>query len=249
MDSLSRMPLNYTSLENLQDFLDSKCGAEICRPVDLGELALYAARGRIKPFRVVLDVESCLDRMYSGYFADWICGGQWNRFIEFLSNLVKTCQGAGLEIVAFFDGTVDGSHFASWVRQRSEECIRIKHIVKHVNFKATPPPKVLWVPPAYLVTAIRLSFVQLGIPIATSVSDHRLEIVSYCRQNDFSGVIGHHARLSDFRSSPVLRIAQAEVDVFWFTRLRRVSAERLCTKDWCQPQTTLCICRPHGYMS
>jgi len=193
MDSLGRMPLNYVSLENLQDFVDAKCGQDVCRPVDLGEIALFAARGRIKPFRVILDVEGCLDRLYSGYYPDWISGGQWNRVIEFLSNLVNVCQGAGLDVVAFFDGTLDGPHFAGWARRRSEECTRIKQIIWHVNLKATPPPKVWWIAPTCLVTAVRLAFVQLGIPIAASVEDHRLEIVNYVRQNDFSGVIGHHA--------------------------------------------------------
>ena len=27
---------------------------------------------------LVLDGESCLDRLYGGYYSDWGCGGQWN---------------------------------------------------------------------------------------------------------------------------------------------------------------------------
>lgn len=79
--------------------------------------------------RVALDIESCLDRFYGGYysgkikhivtfilrrlinfffnfFVDWACGGQFNRCFEFVQLLAMTFKSAQIDVIVFFDGTL-----------------------------------------------------------------------------------------------------------------------------------------------
>ena len=178
------------SLSDLQNLVESYCKAEACREVDLREIA-GLARFQGTCLSVVLDVDSCLSRLYSGFYADWIGGGQWNNVIEFLTRLIRSCRECDLNIVAFFNGTIDGSRFTEWCRERADECSNIRNITHHIMLKATPPPKLWWIPPAFLTTAIRLAFFSLGVPVVTSVADHRLELVTYCRENNVTGIIGN----------------------------------------------------------
>lgn len=78
--------------------------------------------------RVALDIESCMDRFYGGYFSgeyfqsmlimkirrfkyidnfvDWACGGQFNRCFEFVQLLVMALKSAHIDVTVFFDGTL-----------------------------------------------------------------------------------------------------------------------------------------------
>jgi len=180
------------SLNDLQVLVESYCQVEACREVDLREVA-GAARFQGTCLSVVLDVDGCLSRLYSGFYSDWISGGQWNNVIEYLTRLVRSCHECGLSIVAFFNGAIDGSRFTEWCQERADECSNISDITRHIMHKATPPPKVWWIPPTFLTTAIRLAFISLGVPVVTSTADHRFELVNYCRENKVTGIIGNSA--------------------------------------------------------
>lgn len=43
--------------------------------------------GAQSSLRLVIDADDCLDRLYGGYFNDWICGGSWNRMTTFMQEL------------------------------------------------------------------------------------------------------------------------------------------------------------------
>jgi len=187
------------SLNNLQEFVESFCKAEACREVDLRELACEA-RLQGTCLSVVLDVDSCLSRLYSGFFADWIGGGQWTNVIEYLTRMVQSCRECGLTVVAFFDGAVNGSRFSEWCEKRAEECSNVRNITHHIINKATPPPKLWWIPPQFLTTSIRLAFISMGVPVVTSVADHRFELVTYCRKHAVTGIVGNSAEYLIFGS-------------------------------------------------
>ena len=142
---------------------------------------------------VVLDVDSCLSRLYSGFYADWISGGQWNNVLEYLTRFIQSCRECGLTVVAFFNGTVDGNHFTEWCQKRADECLNVKNITHHIMNKATPPPKLWWISPTFLTVAIRLALISLGVPVVTSMRDHRSELMTYCRENSITGVVGNSA--------------------------------------------------------
>lgn len=177
------------SLNDLLAFVESYCKDEACREVDLREVA-GAARLRGTCLSVVLDVDTCLSRLYRG---GWISGGQWNEVIEHLTRLIRSCHECGLRIVAFFNGAIDGSRFTEWCQERADECSNIRNITHHIMLKAKPPPIAWWIPPTFLITAIRLAFISLGVPVVTTIADHQFELVTYCRENNITGIISNSA--------------------------------------------------------
>jgi len=229
---LMRKPV---SLNNLQDLIESYCKVEACREVDLREIA-GVARFQGASFSVVLDVDGCLRHLYSGFYVDWIGGGQWNNVIEHLTRLVQSCRECGLTIVAYFNGTVDGSRFTEWCQQRADECSNIRNITRHITFKATPPPKLWWIPPAFLTAAIRLAFIGLGIPVITSVTDHRLELMTYCRENKVTGVIGNSADYLIFGHIRYFSAEKLKLKYSGSMPTEEYLAEGLARKIDCHPQ-------------
>jgi len=230
----SQVPKRAT-LNNLQDFLQSFCKVEACRDVDLREIA-GVARFQGTCMSVVLDVDSCLSRLYSGFYADWIGGGQWNNVIEYMTRLIQTCHECGLIVVAFFNGAVDGSHFTEWCQKRADECSNIRNITHHIMHKATPPPKVWWIPPAFLTSAIRLAFINLGVSVVTSVADHRFELVTYCRENKVTGIIGNSAEYLIFGHIRYFSADTFKLKYSGSILTEEYLAEGLARKIDCHPQ-------------
>jgi len=223
------------TLNNLQEFVESFCKAEACREVDLRELA-GAARSQGTCFSVVLDVDSCLSRLYSGFFADWIGGGQWTNVIEYLTRMIQSCRECGLTVVAFFNGAVDGTRFSEWCEARAEECSNVRNITHHIMNKATPPPKLWWIPPSFLTASIRLAFISLGVPVVTSTADHRLELVTYCREHAVTGVIGSSAEYLIFGSIRYFSGEKFKLKYSGSMPTEEYVAEGLAKKINCNPQ-------------
>jgi len=235
MANIPSLTPKYAKLNNLQDFVESFCKVEACREVDLRELAGVAiSQGTC--FSVVLDVDSCLSRLYGGFYADWIGGGQWNNVIEFLTKLVQSCRECGLMIVAFFNGTVDGTRFTEWCQRRADECSHVRNITNHILHKATPPPKVWWTPPAFVTTAIRQAFRKLAVTVVTSIADHQLELVTYCRKHNITGVIGSSAEYLIFGHMRYFSADKFKLKYSGSILTEEYLAEELAKKIDCHPQ-------------
>jgi hypothetical protein len=77
--------------------------------------ALGSTTGSAKPVHphlkprtaLVVDGESCLDRLYGGYFSDWSCGGQWGHMVDFLATLIGTLQQSNVQMAIFFNGALE----------------------------------------------------------------------------------------------------------------------------------------------
>ncbi len=120
-------------IEHLQEFIEKEC-SKACQPVDLLKLSREHTQQQLQKrgaplrgrslqysrFHVVVDAESCLDRLYGGYYSDWVCGGQWNRMMHFLNNMMQACHAANMELVVFFDGAVESDRIYEWYTQQIE---------------------------------------------------------------------------------------------------------------------------------
>ena len=147
---------------------------------------------------LVLDAESCLDRVYGGYYSDWVCGGQWNHMLEFMSALFHTMAQANIHPFTFLDGTLDPARVDSWVTRQLKMKRNVKEVLRHLHKRGTPPPKVWWVPPTGLRSVLRLAARHLGLSINCSVECHTLEVVSFLRENGYHGILGDNSEYCIF---------------------------------------------------
>jgi len=144
-----------------------------------------------RPNRValVVDGESCLDRLYGGYFPDWSCGGQWQNMIAFLSTLMTNCHHANVHMAIFYNGAIEPTRFADWVKTQMKHKQNVNQVMKHLTKRMTPPPKAFWLPPCSLRTMLRLALRSLSVPVYNSLEDHHHEIMSFCWENGYHGVL------------------------------------------------------------
>lgn len=98
---------------------------------------------------------------------DWICGGQWNRMLQFLASLVQTLHAHNLHLAVFFNGALEPPRMHEWVRNQLAARSNIYQVLRHLHTKGTPPPKVWWVPPSTLRTALRLALRHLKIAVVS----------------------------------------------------------------------------------
>ena len=110
----------------------------------------------------------CIDAFNQSFifiFIDWICGGQWNRMLQFLASLVQTLHAHNLHLAVFFNGSLEPPRMHEWVRNQLAARSNIYQVLRHLHTKGTPPPKVWWVPPSTLRTALRLALRHLKIAV------------------------------------------------------------------------------------
>lgn len=185
-------------IKSLQEYIETHCSSA-CVSVDLLKISrgfIPKRRGRYpgtSRFCLVVDAESCLDRLYGGYFSDWVCGGQWNRMTSYLNSLIQACQAANMELVVFFNGALESQKMTEWFASQSTEKKKVQSILRHVNGKGTPPPKIWWIPPVFLHGALRMALRQLGVTVACSMDDHEQEVIGYCREHGLQGILAQDA--------------------------------------------------------
>lgn len=195
-------------IQALQKFIEANCPGA-CVPVDLLKIARTAAVRRVgrgnarspatsNRLCLVVDGECCLDRLYGGYFSDWVCGGQWNRMVQFLSVLIQTIQNNNIELAVFFNGSLEQQRLDDWHRQQQAERRKVGQVLKHVATKATPPPKVWWVAPVGLRTCLRMALRHLNVTVMCTMDDHHQEVIAFCRENNFHGLMAEDAEYAVF---------------------------------------------------
>ncbi|XP_045446180.1 constitutive coactivator of PPAR-gamma-like protein 1 [Melitaea cinxia] len=170
-------------IQDLQIFLENEGVG-----VDLFRIARTHPGG----FRLVLDAEGCLDRLYGGYFSDWACGGQWARCVQFLTTLAQALAEHQVALCVCFNGAhpTPPAMPQHWIQNQSTYRQRINSVLRHIATKGTPPPKVWWVPPTGLHSCLRTALRYLNIPIMVSSDDHCQEVVGLCREKTYAGLVG-----------------------------------------------------------
>lgn len=190
-------------IKYLQEYLETHCSGA-CLSVDLLKISrsyIPKRRGRFPNngrFCLIVDSESCLDRLYGGYFSDWVCGGQWNRMINFLENLMQACHNANMDLVVFFNGALESQKMDTWYAEQQSQKKKVNLVLRHIHNKGTPPPKVWWTPPVFLTGALRLALRQLGIGVAMSMDDHEQEVIGFCREHGLQGILGQNSAYAIF---------------------------------------------------
>lgn len=65
--------------------------------------------------------------------------------------------------------------------------------MKHIGHKGTPPPKAWWFPPVGLHLALRTILRHNNVNLVLTVDDHHQEVIVYCRESAFHGLLADHA--------------------------------------------------------
>ncbi|KAK0085742.1 hypothetical protein PV325_004479 [Microctonus aethiopoides] len=197
-------------IQDFQTFLDSNCVPGGAVPVDLLKIARHVIqrqRNRANKaqiphsppiIRLILDGECCLDRLYGGYFSDWACGGQWNRVFQFLTVFIQAIEMSGVELAVFFNGCNEAPRRSEWIQHQLETRVKVNNVLKHITTKGTPPPKIWWTPPVCLRTGLRMALRHLKISVMCSMDDHHQEVIAYCRENNYYGLIADDAEYAAF---------------------------------------------------
>lgn len=132
------------------------------------------------------------------FVTDWACGGQWNRTIQFLALLMRTVERGNIELAIMFNGAMEPQRFEDWKLQQSQIRERASKVLKHINMKGTPPPKIWWTPPVCLRTVLRMIFRYLNIKVLSTMDDHHQEVIAFCRANNFHGLLADDAEYAIF---------------------------------------------------
>ena len=113
--------------------------------------------------------------------------------VQYLSNLVKTVQNNNMELAVYFSGALELPRMREWVGRQYAQRRHINQTLKHLSIKATPPPKIWWTAPACLRTALRMALRHLNVQVLCSVDEHRQEVMAFCRDNNYHGVMAEDA--------------------------------------------------------
>jgi len=188
---------------------------------------------------LVLDGENCLDRLYGGYFPNWVCGGQWRHMMTFLANLFGRLHQTNVQVVVFLNGTLEPTRFREWVKQQKVSKTRAKNVMRHLATRGTPPPKAIWVAPCALHTMLRLALRTLNVTVINSQEDHRLEIMGFCWENGYHGVMSDDGEFALFnpprylsahtlKLSLQLDVTSVEYDVDAVAKALDLNPNRFC---------------------
>lgn len=64
---------------------------------------------------------------------------------QFLKNFTAVVQSSNLELVIFFNGSLEPERITTEWKKRQEETYRfLQEVHKHVSLKKKPPPKIWW---------------------------------------------------------------------------------------------------------
>lgn len=121
-----------------------------------------SSKNREPKLSLIVDSESCLDRLYGGYYSDWASGGQWNRMLGYIGNLHKACQTNNIELTVAIRGGVEKEHAASLFKANRDFKERLNRVILHLQNRGTPPPKVWWLPPTCLREVLSLALNVYG---------------------------------------------------------------------------------------
>jgi len=146
---------------------------------------------------LVVHADSWIRQLYHEHI-DWVCGGQWNELLQSVDKFVHAFRNAGLELVVFFDGSLNERSLHMWASRHRFYREVVRETLSHVaNTQSVPMRAKIknFIAPGCVKSALRLAFRQLNVVVCTSLSDVYRESVLLGRDMNCMGVIGNDANL------------------------------------------------------
>ncbi|CAF0760914.1 unnamed protein product [Adineta ricciae] len=114
---------------------------------------------------LLIDVDTTLERLYGGFYPDWLAGGEWSHLYSYLLSLLKTCQELSLCLIFCFDGTLYRYGQSQWYHEQIQQRKKVNQIFKHLKQnKSGLPRRHLWFPPPAFQLCLRTILRELNSP-------------------------------------------------------------------------------------
>ncbi|CAF0865960.1 unnamed protein product [Rotaria sordida] len=141
-------------------------------------------------YHLIIDVDTTLERLYGGFYPDWLAGGEWSHLYSYILSLLKTCQELSLCLVFCFDGTLYRYGQSQWYYEQIQQRKKVNQIFKHLKQnKSGLPRRHLWLsPPAFqlclrtILREINSSYLIMYQTWGYGQCQHQEQIKIYARQ-------------------------------------------------------------------
>jgi hypothetical protein len=137
---------------------------------DIEELILHQrAKNETSPStqlsHLIIDVDTTLERLYGGFYPDWLAGGEWSHLYSYILSLLKSCQELSLCLLFCFDGTLYRSGQSQWYDEQIQQRKKVNQIFKHLKQnKSGLPRRYLWISPPAFQLCLRTILRELNSP-------------------------------------------------------------------------------------
>ena len=141
-------------------------------------------------YHLIIDVDTTLERLYGGFYSDWLAGGEWSHLYSYILSLLKTCQELSLCIIFCFDGTIYRYGQSQWYYEQIQQRKKVNQIFKHLKQnKSGLPRRQLWLSPPAFQLCLRTIIRELNSPYLIMYQtwgygscQHQEAIKSYSKQ-------------------------------------------------------------------
>ncbi|CAF1104670.1 unnamed protein product [Adineta steineri] len=114
---------------------------------------------------LIIDVDTTLERLYGGFYPDWLAGGEWSHLYSYVLSLLKTCQELSLCLIFCFDGTIYRCGQSQWYYEQIQQRKKVNQIFKHLKQnKSGLPRHHLWLSPPSFQLCLRTILRELNSP-------------------------------------------------------------------------------------
>lgn len=196
-------------VKGLQWFVEN-VSSEVCVEVNLQEMAKQYQRDQpgCTP-TLVVDAMACLKHWYTS--EAWVHGGQWREYMHNLETFVRAFTNAGIKLVFFFDGVVEQTKRAEWVKRRLRNNKEISQIFQYIKTTGQQPGREMFFIPSGLATFSRFALKSLGVETWCSVREADYEIASYGLVHNCMGILGQDSDYLIYDTVPYLSISKLQL--------------------------------------
>ena len=165
------------------------------KPTDFNAIAFDLKKISCSRLKIVIDADTCLDRLYGGVSSNWVAGSDYSRMGSFLNHLVVECNRNHIELIFYFNGTnpKDSNETNCWLHK---EKIKHQNVATVINSLENNPDQRIenrdWIKPVNLIRQIvnqlrsdKINQVNKVIHTFNSVRNHQKEIIEFCQLNKF----------------------------------------------------------------
>lgn len=114
---------------------------------------------------LLIDVDTSLERLYGGFYSDWLAGGEWTHLSSYIQSLLKSCEDLSLCLIFCFDGTLYRYGQSQWYEEQTQQRKKVNQIFKHFKQnKSGLPRRQLWLAPPAFQLCLRMILRELNSP-------------------------------------------------------------------------------------